>query len=193
MANNAKKRGINIKDIYTGEVVLIKEYGIDEKISLSQNVIKTNDDTKITSLSIRKIVFTLKGDIGTDLSRGLCKKNKYSYKVVDTTNVNDEDKNIKNNTLVIDNAEKVGSVLFLAGFPIIVKEKELKKITKLLLSRDKVLNIREHSLKLDGDNIFDLNQVKQANEQAKTLYLFKSSKLPTKPQEIEKVYKKHFK
>lgn len=185
-ASNAKKSEILLNDIYVGKVVHVKEYYENENTDEQRR--------RFTNLKIRKIVFTVKGDEGIDLYSGLCKKDKYSYKVIDFNTVEQENTTkLKNNILIIDEPKRVGELLIHAGFPSVVRGKDIKKITKLLLSKDRKLNIQKHSLRLNGSHIFNIYQVNQANEQAVDLYKFKVSKLPTKPQEIEKSYKKSFK
>ena len=184
-ANN-KINNVSLNDIYIGKVVLVKEQ-ID-----NENTEEKGRNFK--NIKIRKIVFTLKGNEGTELSKGLCKNSKYVYKVINNDNiVQDEQTSLKNNIMVIDEPKQIGSILTFAGFPSVVKGKDIKKIRKLLLSEDKKLNIQKHSVRLIGSDIFNIYQVNKANEEAVDLYKFKSSKLPTKPQEIEKVYKKYFK
>lgn len=183
---NNKTNGVSLNDIYIGKVVLVKEQTDNENID--------EKGRRFTNIKIRKIVFTLKGNEGTDLSKGLCKNNKYTYKVINNDAIAEDEKTtLKNNIMVIDEPKQVGSVLMFAGFPSVVNGKDIKKISKLLLSEEKRLNIQKHSVRLNGSHIFNIYQVNKANEEAIDLYKFKSSKLPIKPQEIEKVYKKYFK
>ena len=187
-------KGINLQYIYIGTVSLVKEYDEGEKVLSSKNMIITGSYGKITCYGIRKIVFALKEDEGIDLSYGLNRRNSYSYKVIDLRKENEFGQlNVKNNTLIIDEPKAVGDILASSGFPSVVKDSDVKEITKILLASDKVLNIREHSLKLDGSDIFNVSNIEKVNFQAKQLYLFKINKIPIVPQEIEKVYVKHFK
>jgi len=192
MEKNIKKRGVNINDIYTGRVVFIKEYDNEAQIPDNNIVIGSNKSGRIACLDVRKIVFTMQENLGVDLSRTLLKRNKYSYQVIDSTLNNGENLSVKNNTLVIDNPEKVGTILTIAGFPSVVRGDDISEITKMLLSKEKVLKIREHVIGLSEGDIFDLEQIKDINSQFNSLYLFKTEELPTKVQKIEKVYKKHF-
>lgn len=192
MTKHTKKRGINIKDIYIGQVVLIKEYNEFEKIPSNATILSETSSKKITSINVRKIAFAKQGEFGVELA-GRLNKNKFAYKVVEPMSIENNEVDVKNNTLVISKPKKVGSLLRVVGFPSVVKKGDEAKIRKMLLSSDKKLNIRNHSLKLSYDNIFNISQYNEANEQASKLFEFKLNKLTTKPQEIEKVYKKHFK
>ena len=186
------KRNIFLKDIYTGTVVLVKEHVEGEKVPITNDVIASTEKGTISCLEVRKIVFSMKGNEGVDISNGLKKKNRYTYKVIDASE-DGKNLNVKNNTLVISNPKKVGDVLFIAGYPRLVRHSNAKTISKVLLSGDKLLKIREHSIKLSSSDFIEPEVVARANEQASNLYVFKSYKLPTKQQEIEKVYVKHFK
>lgn len=177
------KSGVPLRDIYIGKVVLIKEIENTEEKRRS-----------FTNIKIRKIVFALNGDEGIDISQGLNKNSKYTYKVINNDNAAQVDPaNFRNNTLVIKEPKKISSFLISAGFPNVVGGKDIKSISKLLLSNDKKVNIHKHFIRLNGSYVFNVYQVEQANEEAIELYEFKKVKLPTRLQKIEKVYKKHFK
>ena len=190
MSKKVKKSGTNINDIYIGEVALVKTYNEQEKVPTNQNYVGMSGNTSVNSISIRGIVFTMKNGkcVGTELSR-IPKNSKYDYRVI--TNESDLT-GVKNNTLVIENPKKVGALLACTGFPAVVKGNNITQVRKLLLSNEQVLTVRKHTRKLSAP-IFDVQLIEEANKQASDLYWFKNSKLPTKPQEIEKVYKKHFK
>ena len=87
----------------------------------------------------------------------------------------------------------MGDMLKLIGYPSVVRKNDIKEITKLVLSKKVLLSVRKNSLALNGLAIFDVEQVRNANDQAVELYWFKQMNLPVSPQKTEKVYAKYFK
>lgn len=193
MEGKNKGKEINLSDIFIGDVILVKEIDsstdiLEEDVSL---VIGKNAHARIKGLSLRKLVFVMNGNEGIDLSKGLSKKNTYSYKVINSNN--NTELNVKNNTIVIDDPKPIGDILEVIGYPQVVRKKDIKKIAKLVLSDNLILNVRKNSLVLRAGGIFDVEQVERVNEQAKELYYFKQFDLPVRAQKIEKAYAKYFK
>ena len=188
-----KEKEINLSDIFIGDVTLVKEIDsstdiLEEDVSL---IIGKNEHARIKGLTLRKVVFFMSGDEGIDLSKGLSKKNTYSYKVINSSNNTELD--VKNNTIVIDDPKPICDILEVIGYPSVARKKDIKNIAKLVLSDNVVLNVRKNSLVLHDEGVFDVEQVERVNEQAKELYWFKQIDLPVKPQKIEKAYAKYFK
>lgn len=188
-----KEKEINLSEIFIGDVTLVKEIDSSTDISEKDGSLITgkNEHTRIKCLTIRKVVFIMSGDEGIDLSKGLSKKNTYSYKVINSSDNTELD--VKNNTIVIDDPKPIGDILEVIGYPSVVRKNDIKNIAKLVLSDNLILNVRKNSLVLRAGGLFDVEQVGRVNEQAKELYLFKQMDLPVKPQKIEKAYAKYFK
>ncbi len=193
MERKNKVKGINLSDIFIGEVALVKEIEngvdiLDENVSL---VIGRSANARIKGLTLRKVVFVMRENEGVVLSKGLSKKDTYSYKVINSSDNTELD--VKNNTIVIDDPKPIGDILKVIGYPNVVRKNDVKEITKLVLSSKVLLSARKNSLVLSSYGPFDVDQVRNANEQAVELYWFKQTNLPVKPQKTEKVYAKYFK
>lgn len=200
MERKNKEKGINLSDIFIGEVTLVKEIDsstniLDEVVSVAIEknafIIGKSANARIKGLTLRKVVFVMKENEGIVLSKGLSKKNTYNYKVINSNDNTELD--VKNNTIVIDDPKPIGDILNVIGYPNFVRKNDIKEIAKLVLSSNAVLSVRENLIVLNGSEIFNIEQVRSANEQAKELYCFKHRNLPVNPQKIEKVYAKYFK
>lgn len=198
MKSKAMKE-VNVKDIYVGVVSHIKV--LNEKEGLKDEEGRylvpaiTSNNKKVMNLKVRKMVFVKRGNQGYELPSGLFSSSKYNYRIVNlsTDCTKNGELNVKNNTLIINEPRSVGNLLSVVGFPNVVKGSDLRKVKKFLLSEDKNITFRKHSLKLTSRGFLDLDKVAEANEEASSYYYFKEEKLPIKPQEKEKQYAKHFK
>lgn len=192
-------KGVNIKNIYVGVVSHVKVLNEDEILRNENGTYlkpeKVENNKKVMNLKVRKMVFVKRGDQGYELPSGLFSSSKYNYRIVNlsTESIIDGELNVKNNTLVINEARPVGNLLSVVGFPSVVKGSDLRQVKKFLLSDEKNITFRKHTLELNQKGFLDLDKVQEANEEASSYYYFKSEKLPTRPQDKEKQYKKYFK
>ena len=189
MDKKVNKNKINLNDIYVGHVALVKECEPGDNTVV---IIGRNTNGEIGKIALRKVVFIMRENDGIVLSRNTLNSHSYSYKVIDSSD--DSSKlNVKNNTLVIDNPKPIGDILRLIGYPKVVTKKQTKEIAKLVLSKKTFLNTRKNSLILNGNDLYDVEQLIRFNEQSKELYRFKVTNLPVDTQKTEKVYAKYFK
>lgn len=183
------KKGVNLKSIHIGEVVLIKEYKDQESFSVATHLpIDSRQDSIVTKSRIRKVVF-IKGTEAKILSAKLKGNSDLTYKIMHSG----KEKEVKHNTLLVDKAQPVGDFLAMLGYPMVVSKRQLRNITKSLLSFEKEMKVLKHKVKLTSKDLYDENQIKRANNQAIDVNFFKSRNLPIEEQEMEKVYAKHFK
>lgn len=195
-----QKRNFDIKeelfaeDIYAGTVVLVKEIGINASPQENQKVINKTARSKIVGLEIRRIIFAKHGNEGIDLfNYNLSKKHRYTYKLIESNEKNTDSNDIfKNNTFVIRNTQNVGSLLSFIGFSNRIKKSDLRKIKRVLCTKDTKINIYKHRLPVTQHGIISLKNAQKANEEAIALAEFKKSELPIKLQKQEKVYAKYF-
>lgn len=182
----AKKNGkIYRYDVNIGVVSLVKIIDRDEEIRASIPVLDKSATKKVIALDVRKIAFIADQYYGKDLFYKLNMKTPYSYRYINET------EDYLNNTFVIRKPSLMNSVLSYSGFKDVIKKSDLSKVKKVLLSSDANLHIEPHDVPLGSPITFD--EVKLLNEQMELLDKFRSSKLPTTPEKIERVYAKYFK
>lgn len=203
MDKNDNKYEIKRGTLWAGIVSLIKVGDETEKLNIPEalknksgaTVLIENPKSTITAINIRKIVFnskiTERTVCGEDILYKLNRKEKYQYPIFNEDS--DVDK-LKNNSIVITDAIPLCDVLEFVGMPRDIQNSDLGEIRKTILSNGEFLNLRRQSVALGPNGIVILEKVDKINDQAKALYQFQQYyDLPTKPQEIEKVYAKYFK
>lgn len=187
MEKQNKTNTVDRRALQTGIVSLIKIVEPNDKIEKNAKVMGNVNGKKVVALNIRKIVFEENSGYGRDIFYKLSKNKPYTYSVMD------EFEESLNNTLVITHARNLSDVLFYAGFLDKVSVTDKKAIKKITMSKDQSLQIKKHQVKITSSGVINPGRSKEINSQAVSLDNFRKRKLPSRPQQIEKVYRKHFK
>ena len=182
------------KDIYCGILSHLKVVHVDDKINGAE-ILDRAITKKVIALNVRKIAFAKKDIcVGQDLFYSLNRVSLYEYGIILPSYRLDCDVAF-NNTLVIRNPQSLGAILGYAGFDSELSKSDLAKIKEILMSRNDILSIEAHDVKLgiNGIETISSENVSLINEQASALRDFRRIALPERPQKIEKVYAKYFK
>lgn len=182
------------KDIYCGILSHLKVVHVDDKINGAE-ILDRAITKKVIALNVRKIAFAKKDIcVGQDLFYSLNRVSLYEYKIILPSTQMDCDVSL-HNTLVIRNTQPLGAILGYAGFDSELSKSDLAKIKEILMSRNDILSIEAHDVKLgiNGIETISSENVSLINEQASALRDFRRIALPERPQKIEKVYAKYFK